>query len=111
MTFKKIDDVILQFLIIDELDKMGVMPMIDPHSAMRNHIDQLPPDDARKLRRKFRKVWRRLVKERCGDHDFLAKAMFGRGVENPSPQIMTERRELVYTAALNAARERREGNK
>ena len=50
-----IKDVVLQFLIIDEQEKMGVMPMLNSHAAMRNHVDSLSPEDAQKLKRKFRK--------------------------------------------------------
>ena len=101
-----IKDVVLQFLIIDEQEKMGVMPMLNSHAAMRNHVDSLSPEDAQKLKRKFRKVWRRLVKERCGDYQNLAAALYGKGCSHPTPHIMSERRELVFKLALERARER-----
>lgn len=101
------NDIVLQFYIVDELEKMGVMPMVNSHVAMRNHIDQLAPEEARKVRRKFRKAWRKLVKSRFGENEYIAKLLYGKGMENPSPKFLNDRRQIVYQEAFDRAVARR----
>lgn len=40
--------------------KEGIVPMEDPHMDMRRALAGLSPEEARKMKRKFRKLWRRL---------------------------------------------------
>lgn len=54
---------------------------------VNRYLDTLPPDEARAMKRKFRKLWRKAVVEGAGDSKVLrrqAKKLYGLG--NPSPQ-------------------------
>lgn len=42
--------------------KEGIVPMEDPRMDVRRALKDLPPEEARKMKRKFRKLWRSLEK-------------------------------------------------
>jgi len=44
----------------------GIVPMEDPNMDVRRALADLPPDEARKLKRKFRKLWRKKMKSGVG---------------------------------------------
>jgi hypothetical protein len=46
--------------------KEGIVPMEDPHMDIRRALAGVTPEEARKLKRKFRKLWRSLRKSDPG---------------------------------------------
>ena len=53
--------------------KMGVVPIEDPSFDYRRILKQLPPEEARKLKRKFRKLWRKLLSKKDAARAGLGK--------------------------------------
>jgi hypothetical protein len=80
--------------------EQGIIPMEKIDSDMRRVLAQLPADEARTLRRKFRKLWRRAVKQlTAGMTDKLArpiKAVHGLGKNTPSRAEQHARKQLVF---------------
>ena len=86
----------------DEIDKMlasiafhnmGIVPLVDLSHDVKKSLETLPPDEARKMKRKFRKQWR---KQAAGD--FWAVSRMGLGQKFPSARKKKNRKieVLVY---------------
>jgi len=62
----------------------GLMPDFDVNRA----LDQLPPEEARKMKRKFRKLWRQAARRfsRPGSCKEEKKAAIELGRGNPTPE-------------------------
>lgn len=62
----------------------GLMPDFDVNRA----LDQLPPDEARKMKRKFRKLWRQAARRfaRVGSRKEEKKAAIELGWGNSTPE-------------------------
>lgn len=78
----------------------GIVPMEDPRIDIRRALETLPPEEARKAKRKFRKLWRkylrmqeckRLKKTSYGNE----KVNTGRGAKSPSRENKLSRKQLV----------------
>ena len=48
-----------RFLVHDACFKAGIIPLETSNADVGVSLKQLPPDEARKAKRKFRKLWRR----------------------------------------------------
>lgn len=80
----------------------GVVPIDNTNHDMRRGLKELPPDDARALKRKFRKVWRKLAKEearKMGKPAAQAQSWltnrYGAGKSNPSRSDKEARKRIV----------------
>lgn len=65
---------------------------------VNRYLDTLPPDEARAMKRKFRKLWRRAVVEGAGDSKVLrrhAKKLYGLGNPNPEKKHKLARKSAV----------------
>ena len=69
---------------------LGIIPSVDPQQIQQS-LSSLSPDDSRKVRRKFRKIWRKLDRER-----FQSKYV-DRSVQPPGPQVSFARRSAVLS--------------
>lgn len=80
----------------------GILPMERTTLDMRRALDQLPPEEARVLRRKFRKLWRRAMQEEVGTgsrsvhRQAVAKQRYGVGKHVPSRAERNARKQLVF---------------
>ena len=87
--------------------RMGIIPMERTELDMRLALQQLPPDEARRFRRKFRKVWRKAMnatiandgspqtKAQASEEKRL-KRRLGVGKTVPSRAERNARKKLVY---------------
>ena len=79
-----------RFLLYHEMWEQGIMPMdLDDHDATRR-LAGLPPDEARVLKRRFRKLWRKLARTR--PH----RTLYGLGVQDPGRWKKGHRKVLVF---------------
>lgn len=62
---------------------------------MRRVLAQLPPEEAHKMKRKFRKVWRKLAEKAVPDKR-RQKFVYGSGEKQPSRNARRNRKELVH---------------
>ena len=66
---------------------------------MRRVLAQLPPEEAHKMKRKFRKVWRKLAAKAAPDERRM-KFHYGAGEKQPSRNARRNRKELVHSHFL-----------
>lgn len=82
--------------------EQGIVPIEDPVLDIRRALKELPPEEQRILKRKFRKLWRKLMKEQIpdGKRGETKKTMLtqklGVGKHVPSRAERLERKRLVY---------------
>jgi len=80
----------------------GIIPMELTTLDMRRVLAQLPPDEARVLKRKFRKLWRKAMRSEIGNgptrtkREIAAKNRLGIGKVVPSRSEKNARKELVF---------------
>lgn len=85
--------------------EMGILPIEDPTLDMRVPLRQLSPEEARVIKRKFRKLWRRLMKRQVDaagggkqgeTQQKVLNSKLGVGKHVPSRAERLERKRLVY---------------
>ncbi len=82
--------------------ELGILPIEDPTLDMRVPLRQLSPEEARVVKRKFRKMWRKCMKAQVGNpkgkHDAVKaiQTKLGVGKHVPSRHERLERKRLVY---------------
>lgn len=80
----------------------GILPMEKTDLDMRRALQQLNPEEARTLKRKFRKLWRKAMRAQVGNgkskevREDAAKRKLGVGKHVPSRAERTERKKLVF---------------
>lgn len=84
--------------------ELGILPIEDPVLDMRVPLRQLTPEEARVVKRKFRKLWRKLARDRAaraggksgaGKQQAVQKE-YGMGKQQPSRAERLARKRLVY---------------
>ena len=77
----------------------GIVPMEKTGFDMRRALNQLEPDEARKLKRRFRKLWRKLAARQVAQgstSDKMMKGKLGTGKQVPSRLERNARKQLVF---------------
>lgn len=96
---------------------MGIVPIYDKSKDVNRQLAELPPDEARKMKRKFRKIWRRLARgaSKCSNeetdaearsydiYDYL-KIQMGYGEEKASRQKKIRRKSEVALKVKQSTR-------
>lgn len=96
---RDIDRTFIQYVMLN----LGILPIENPKHDMRRGLRQLPPEEARVMKRKFRKLWRKMMRAQLndGNHRRLQreniKTKFGVGKRVPSRNASTARKILVFT--------------
>lgn len=79
--------------------EQGIVPIEDPALDIRRALRTLPPEEARVMKRKFRKLWRRYLAE-ANKKNPKSKATqtraLGMSKHTPSRQERLERKKLVF---------------
>lgn len=88
--------------------QLGILPMEKVNNDMRIPLRQLPPEEARVLKRKFRKLWRKAMRAEVGNgprtrqtREDSAKQKYGVGKNAASRQEKTARKQLVFDLLWN----------
>lgn len=95
---RAVDRAIIQAVMFEK----GVVPMEKTDLDMRRALQQLPPDEARALKRKFRKLWRKALKQKAGAgksqpaRETALKTKLGVGKHVPSRAERNARKQLVF---------------
>jgi hypothetical protein len=77
----------------------GIVPMEKTGLDMRRALNQLEPDEARKLKRRFRKLWRKFATRQImqgSASDKMMKGKLGTGKQVPSRAERNARKQLVF---------------
>ena len=70
--------------------ELGIVPLNhNIHDGIRHRLDAMPPEEARKMKRKFRKLWRKIAKKR------RLSGSVGLGDPNVSNRHRRHRKSLV----------------
>ena len=96
-TLRDVDRALIQTVMF----QAGILPMEKTDLDMRRLLQQLPPDEARILRRKFRKMWRKAMADSVGEtpktgSEEQAKKTLGVGKQVPSRAERNARKQLVF---------------
>ncbi|HAN16498.1 MAG TPA: hypothetical protein DCP73_13255 [Chloroflexi bacterium] len=80
---------------------LGVAPLDTVHFDINKMLAGLPPDEARKMRRKFRKLWRKYTKRKMSEakgvsHKQTAVREVGLGEQSPTRAQRNHRKRAVY---------------
>jgi hypothetical protein len=96
---------IMRFHVFTEL---GVAPIDSVPYDMNRILASLPPDEARKLRRRFRKLWRSAAKAKTSSSSRpeKEKRIFGLGAEKPSKSQKANRKALLMGRVIREAEKR-----
>lgn len=83
--------------------QLGILPMEKTDFDMRRALQQLPPEEARAFKRKFRKLWRKAMREEIGNgprtrpvKEAATKQRLGVGKHVPSRAERNARKKLVF---------------
>ena len=83
--------------------QLGILPMEKTDLDMRRALQQLPVEEARALKRKFRKMWRKAMRAEIGNgtktkttRETSAKQKYGVGKHVPSRAERNARKKLVF---------------
>jgi len=96
--------------------QMGILPMESTELDMRRVLMQFDPEEARKFRRKFRKIWRQMMKNSlCAGGQPMTKSQqnqeeslkrrLGVGKQVPSRTERNARKKLVFDLLWREANE------
>lgn len=96
------------FLLHNEMIVSGIHPYDNVYHSINNLLQNCKPDEARKLRRKFRKLWRNLLRKEINRNKTFCKNLnvlspltiiiskrVGKGAKAPSRKQKKARRNLV----------------
>lgn len=84
--------------------ELGILPMEKTTLDMKRALSQLSDDEARQLKRKFRKMWRKAMRKEVGNpkgrnaatKESAAKSRLGVGKHIPSRAERNARKQLVF---------------
>lgn len=76
----------------------GIIPIEQPEHDMTRVLAQLSPEDAQKMKRKFRKLWRKMVREKKDAPRMQAAIanQAGMGAKKPTKAQKLARKRLVF---------------
>ena len=96
---RPIDKVMIHSTMFD----CGIIPMENPSFDMRRGLNQLPPEEATKMKRKFRKLWRALAREekQKRHNKNVVDSLYGIGSLLTGESQKLERKKLVYETIWN----------
>lgn len=89
-------------------DSAGILPMPTLLTNMETAMANMPPEEARKAKRKFRKMWRKLVREKLATFKYpnnkeALTRVYGLEAEEPTKDQKRARKGLVRNAMQKAA--------
>lgn len=111
----KIDPILLAAMAHQEAYEAGIIPP-STHFLhdMRRHLEQLPPEESRRIRRKFRKLWRKLARKNNASANELIKGSetanrTGLGCKMPTQNHSVARKASVHWEMYRRARKKLSG--
>jgi hypothetical protein len=88
--------------------QLGILPMENVKNDMRVPLNQLPAEESRALKRKFRKLWRKAMRAEIHNclqkrelHELIAKKKYGVGKQNATRLQKNARKQLVFSVLWN----------
>lgn len=82
-------------LLQNAMFQMGIVPIENPAMDFRRYLNQLSPDEATKLKRKFRKLWRKLARKT------QKKNWYGSSGKNPNKIERFHRKNDIFDEIMS----------
>lgn len=79
---------------------LGIVPIEWTGHDINKVLATLPPDEARKMRRKFRKLWRKFAKNPSKGRNVKYLAQLGLGSKDPTRRQKSTRKQEVSTRII-----------
>lgn len=99
------DNPLHRFILFDTALEMGLVPLLTGDDDLKEALQQMDPEEARYAKRKYRKLWRKLVINRfISKHH--ANKYYGVGFPQPSRGQLNTRKHFVFYEILRRAGER-----
>lgn len=113
-----INQVLLDALTAEEAYRLGIIPLRNENvgTSFRDVLSKMPPEEARKTKRKFRKLWRSLARKASqGSAEAFMRGAdeahrLGLGQPNPNKVNSTARKISVFWELRRRARKRVAGD-
>ena len=101
-----LDDPLNRFILHQTAWELGLVPLEDYTSDISRILDALDPEEARTLKRKFRKFWRKTIRNNKHLSNSIGKKYYG--VNNPQPTRKHKilRKTYVFYELLRLANEK-----
>jgi len=96
-------DELERFLVYEISLSLGILPLENNDTVVKEHLERLDPDEARRHKRKFRKQWRKLVKSRIGPGKSHSHRWYGLGNTEPEARTKLHRKQAIYYEVLRRA--------
>ena len=96
-----LDDPLDRFLLESVMWEMGILPLDFKEQDVGRRLAQLPPEEAQRLKRRFRKAWRALKRKK------MSTLLHKRGAD-PGRKAKKIRKSLVLYECMRAARRKKE---
>ena len=90
------NNLILDFLMKAAAHEAGIVPLEKTHHDFNRILASLPPEEARAMKRKFRKLWRKVAKAKPTKNSRLKRITTGLGTANPTRSQKNNRKHAVY---------------
>jgi hypothetical protein len=91
----------------------GILPIHSMHTSAGDAFEKMPPEEAYRMKRKFRKMWRKLARNALADVNVSRSLSvtlktverYGLGEAQPTPSQLAARKLLVASAMYSASDE------
>lgn len=105
MSFFSFDHPLAEIMRSTLQHSMGIVPLAPGYYDVNKMLSTLPPSEARKMRRKFRKVWRKFVRNPPKGTSPRYVSQLGYGEPSPTRKHKQLRKEAVRHLVATAARQ------
>ena len=90
-------NLLAEFLMKAAAHEHGIVPLEKLHHDFNRILASLPEEEARVMKRKFRKLWRKVAMKKNTAHSRLKRTTTGLGNPKPTRSQKNNRKHAVYT--------------
>lgn len=99
------DNPLHRFILFDTALEMGLVPLLTGDDNIRLALQQMDTEEANRVKRKYRKIWRRLIINKYIPKK-QARKYYGAGNPQPTRGQLNTRRHYVFYEILRRASEK-----
>lgn len=77
--------------------ELGIVPLETLYHDVNKALAALPPEDAKKMKRKFRKLWRKIARQKLAQSPSYVRRSIGLGNKEPDKKHKKNRKHEVKT--------------
>lgn len=91
---------ITKFIEMNAYLNEGIVPLDELHKDVNRLLADVPTEEAHRMKRKFRKLWRKLAKEMAKKNQERAKSIYGLGQQDQTRRQRTARKSSVSSSIM-----------